>query len=276
MRLLKRSLFCQIPVHDDLEMMHSNRQMRTRALPRSADPSPQRTASRIESLHRMSLERDRSSSPMFLSDQFFKNNPRLVAANDPREQQHLLPHQQLRSASPSNPAFKQNQVLYVCHGHCSGPECEFSQSIRQWQSMVMLGASKGGGEQCFQSEVVEKAPLSLMKLDEKRQSLSQMKEVLAGKLESKQRHKEKRRKEKKERSRSGSGRGSRQRQESPGQNGRGSRQRQEPPNVTVISPSNTGGRETPSNQEISQTSTVSEQGTTKELFSSQPDKLQGL
>lgn len=82
------------------------------------------------------------------------------------------------------------QVLYVCHGGnmCSGPtSCQFSQSLRQWQSLIRLEDESGG----FQSEVVEKAPMSLRKLDEKRESLSQMKEILAEKLESKQRHKRK-------------------------------------------------------------------------------------
>ncbi len=90
----------------------------------------------------------------------------------------------------NNPSIN-HQVVYVCHGHCSGPECEFTQSIRHWQSMVRLGDG-----QCFRSEVVEQAPLSLVKLEEKRRSLDKMKSVLRGKLESKQRHREQRQRSK--------------------------------------------------------------------------------
>jgi hypothetical protein len=43
----------------------------------------------------------------------------------------------------------------------------------------------------FQSEVVAMTDSSLRKLDEKKQSLEQMKQLLAGKLESKQRKRQK-------------------------------------------------------------------------------------
>ena len=135
-----------------------NYQFRSRALPRSADPSPQRTTTRIEGLRRL---------------------------------------------SHSHHQGNQEEILFMCQGgsHCSGPECQFTQSIRQWQSIVRLQQKD---QDCtFQSEVVEKAPLSLAKLDEKRKSLSQMKQILSAKLESKQRNKQKKRNSNRRRIQSG-------------------------------------------------------------------------
>ncbi len=99
------------------------------------------------------------------------------------------------------PAHHHHQVLYVCRGHCSGPECDFTQSLKQWHSTVWLGSehpqaiTQEGGAGApgtvpgFQSQVVASAPKALEKLDQKRQTLHQLKEVLAQKLESKARHK---------------------------------------------------------------------------------------
>jgi hypothetical protein len=89
-------------------------------------------------------------------------------------------------------AFDQNslrQVMYVCHGQCSGPQCDFTHTMRQCQSLVWLD-NRGGNEiessPIFQSEVVAMTDSSLRKLDEKKQTLSHMRELLADKLESKQ------------------------------------------------------------------------------------------
>ena len=71
-------------------------------------------------------------------------------------------------------------MLYVCHGHCSGPECEFTQSIRHWQSMVML--QSGQVPPCGEAANMAN---STTRLDIDRVELSQMREVLAGKLERK-------------------------------------------------------------------------------------------
>ena len=147
---------------------------------RSADPSPQRTSDRIESFHRMSNERD-GYPGRFANHKHHKGNSGYQGHGQGHGQGQIeLPYHPPRPASAQ--AFN-HQVTYVCHGHCSGPECEFNQSIRHWQSMVMLEDG-----QCFQSEVVEKTPLSLLKLDEKRENLASMKEVLAGKLETKKRN----------------------------------------------------------------------------------------
>ncbi len=144
--------------------MYGQHQLRTRALPRSADPSPQRTAQRIESLHRMSSERDGHTPTMFNTGQHLHPRP--------------LFHQQQSSV-----------FYYVCHGHCSGPECQFTQSLRHWQSLVTIDGPKvSPGNDLVSAEPL----LSLQRLDEKRESLSQMRDVLAEKLESKQRHKLKR------------------------------------------------------------------------------------
>ena len=91
------------------------------------------------------------------------------------------------------PAHHHHQVLYVCRGHCSGPQCDFTQSLKQWHSTVWLGSERGNpdGVPGFQSQVMASAPKALEKLDQKRQTLHQLKEVLAQKLESKNRHKSK-------------------------------------------------------------------------------------
>jgi hypothetical protein len=79
--------------------------------------------------------------------------------------------------------------MYVCHGQCSGPQCDFTHTMRQCQSLVWLD-NRGGNEiessPIFQSEVVAMTDSSLRKLDEKKQTLSHMRELLADKLESKQ------------------------------------------------------------------------------------------
>ena len=79
--------------------------------------------------------------------------------------------------------------MYVCHGQCSGPQCDFTHTMRQCQSLVWLD-NRAGNEieqsPIFQSEVVAMTDSSLRKLDEKKQTLSHMRELLADKLESKQ------------------------------------------------------------------------------------------
>ena len=105
-------------------------------------------------------------------------------------------HRSSRASSISSVPRIQNQVMYVCHGHCSGPECEFTQSIRHWQSMVMLG------DDCaYQAEGFERKPIlgsgnqlaAVGRLDKDRESLARMREVLQGKLESKHRNRERKR-----------------------------------------------------------------------------------
>jgi hypothetical protein len=90
----------------------------------------------------------------------------------------------------SGPAHHHHQVLYVCRGHCSGPQCDFRHSLKQWHSTVWLGDGSGPEPGGFQSQVVASAPQALEKLDQKRQTLHQLKGVLAQKLEDKQKHKE--------------------------------------------------------------------------------------
>ncbi len=216
---------------------HQQAVLKSRALPRSADPSPHRTTRRIEAIRAMSASPSaasgtftavpaaavvsptasrtvRTGSPGAVStaSQYFRNHPEMAAAVHNREKrlQHRELHRRVGDAMEEQASGSADgrrpdgrsvahQVLYVCHGHCSGPECEFTQSIRHWQSLVRLGDG-----QCFRSEVVEKAPLSLVKLEEKRQSLGRMKEVLAGKLESKQRHRERKEERQRQRRRSAS------------------------------------------------------------------------
>ena len=93
------------------------------------------------------------------------------------------------------PPHHHHQVLYVCRGHCSGPECDFSQSLKEWHSSVWLDQDKdrqlGHQQGGFQSQVVASAPKAFEKLDQKRQTLHKLKGVLAQKLEDKQNKKEK-------------------------------------------------------------------------------------
>lgn len=191
--------------------------------PRSADPSPQRTACRIESLREM------HGGPLFM------NEPRLPMSGFSTSHRHLLggstsnlplaegfshlhqrnhplhlsqtpfpvgnPHSLVPVGTPSH--IKQpthssphphhhHEVLYVCHGQCTGPRCDFSKSTRQMQSLVYLDpaqqAIEGRSEPVhFRSEVVETAPSAFRKLDKKRATISQMRELLATKLENKHR-----------------------------------------------------------------------------------------
>jgi len=176
--------------------------LRRKACPRSADPSPARTVERIEAMAnrlgngslapRASASLPRQSvvpydGPAATARQFFAAHPSVataVAAGDQERQVRALPATVHAAAAASAASSASHQVVFVCHGHCQGPECEFTQSIRHWSSMVTLNDGA-----CFRSEVVERAPLSLMKLEERRRNLSQMREVLAGKLESKQERK---------------------------------------------------------------------------------------
>ncbi len=100
------------------------------------------------------------------------------------------------SSEDERPPHHHHQVLYVCRGHCSGPQCDFSKSLKQWHSTVWL--EDGGGHSSatksevvpFQSQVVASAPKALEKLDQKRENLRNLKSVLAQKLERKQKNKE--------------------------------------------------------------------------------------
>lgn len=83
----------------------------------------------------------------------------------------------------------------MCRGHCSGPQCDFSKSLKQWHSTVWLNdgsvaASASSDIVPFQSQVVASAPKALEKLDQKRETLRGLKSVLAQKLEKKQKLKE--------------------------------------------------------------------------------------
>ena len=83
-----------------------------------------------------------------------------------------------------------HQVLYVCRGHCSGPQCDFSQSLKQWHSTVWLNDNDNRSSP-FGSQVMASAPKALEKLDQKRETLKDLKNVLARKIEHKQKNREK-------------------------------------------------------------------------------------
>ena len=111
------------------------------------------------------------------------------------------PQHQHRHHHQQHGHHQHQPVMFLHRGHhCMGQDCEFTQSIRHWQSMIRLQRQQeNNNEECtFQSEVVEKAPLSLAKLDEKRKNLSQMREILSAKLESKHRSRQKRKERKKQ------------------------------------------------------------------------------
>ena len=90
------------------------------------------------------------------------------------------------------PPHHHHQVLYVCRGHCSGPQCDFSKSLKQWEETVWLDDGSGGGTGKkvnsagsgqgdvvpFQSQVMASAPKALEKLDQKRETLNKLKSVL--------------------------------------------------------------------------------------------------
>ena len=94
------------------------------------------------------------------------------------------------------PPHHHHQVLYVCRGHCSGPQCDFSQSLKQWHSSVWLDGEQNkqltpADIDGFHSQVVASAPKAFEKLDQKKQTLLQLKGVLAQKLENKHKQREK-------------------------------------------------------------------------------------
>ena len=157
---------------------------------RSADPSPQRTVNRIGAMHEMHGGPIDGHNMIDIRNSVIGYStgslPPVLPPNHPMA---VLDFQQGRQFERQSmqPAHHHHQVMYVCHGHCTGPQCDFSQSSRQWQSMVYLDPSQQGVDGGFRSEVVEMAPFALQKLDKKRASLSQMREILASKLESKQR-----------------------------------------------------------------------------------------
>ena len=39
------------------------------------------------------------------------------------------------------PIHHTHQVMYVCHGQCTGPQCDFSRRSKQWHSMTYLDGS---------------------------------------------------------------------------------------------------------------------------------------
>ena len=201
--------------------------------PRSADPSPQRTASRIESLREMHggplmmnqptvgrlspsmrhllggsasniplIEQQgyaqwhpnykmHSKRPPFIVQQHPALAPSTAMVHAPLHMNH---HHMNSNPSSSSHPHHHHQVLYVCQGQCTGPHCDFSQSTRQLQSVVYLDPAQqvidgrvSAPIAQFHSEVVETAPSAFQKLDKKRAIISQMKEVLSSKLESKYR-----------------------------------------------------------------------------------------
>ena len=106
--------------------------------------------------------------------------------------------------NPEATPHHHHQVLYVCRGHCSGPQCDFSQSLKQWHSTVWLDKDnqvEHSGSP-FGSQVMASAPKALEKLDQKRETLKNLKNVLAQKIENKAKNRE--RKLKKEQQRAAS------------------------------------------------------------------------
>ena len=94
-----------------------------------------------------------------------------------------------------------HQVLYVCRGHCSGPKCDFSQSLKEWHSTVWLDKDNHKLENSspFGSQVMASAPKALEKLDQKRETLKNLKNVLAQKIENKAKNREKKLKKEQQR-----------------------------------------------------------------------------
>ena len=111
-------------------------------------------------------------TPNFSSGTFFKQSQVFFTPN------FLLSNQIITD-------FNQSQVLYVCRGHCSGPQCDFSKSLKTWHSTVWLDdGSKPSSEALeadlthpFQSQVVASAPKALEKLDQKRETLNKLKGI---------------------------------------------------------------------------------------------------
>ena len=69
--------------------------------------------------------------------------------------------------------------MYVCRGHCSGPQCDFSKSLKQWEETVWLDGEQPKSDIVpFQSQVMDSAPKALEKLDQKRETLNRLKSVL--------------------------------------------------------------------------------------------------
>ena len=192
--------------------------------PRSADPSPQRTASRIESLREMHGGPLIMNEPLVSDGGFPPAHHQLIGgstsilplieafshSNQPNTNLHLphtsFPVQPRDLSQPtygrpiqvqhpphsSSQPHHHHQLLYLCHGQCTGPRCDFSgPTKRQVQSLVYLDPAQQALHPDqpvhFRSEVVETAPSAFRKLDKKRATLSQMKELLATKLENKHR-----------------------------------------------------------------------------------------
>ena len=204
--------------------------------PRSADPSPHRTASRIESMREMHGGPLLAHPSSGVSSGFHPSQRHVIGGSTSdipmsqhRDSSALVPQGQYQGAnqhslvpvrtpmdarqtsSPSPHPHHHHEVVYVCHGQCTGPRCDFSKNTRQMQSVVYLDPSQQaiqGNNQppvhAFRSEVVETAPSAFRKLDKKRATISQMKEILAKKLENKHRQRMTRR-QRNEKSRERSG-----------------------------------------------------------------------
>ena len=188
--------------------------------PQSAEPNlSHRTASRIESLREMHGGPLLVNEPPVSGSGFPPFSRQLIggsASNLPKAQRNFpihhnsslyssqAPHkvvnpQSLVPSRTSPHPHHHHEVLYVCHGQCTGPRCDFSKSTRQMQAVTYLDPSQqaiqGNAQPVshFRSEVVETAPSAFRKLDKKRATISQMKELLATKLETKHRQRMSRR-----------------------------------------------------------------------------------
>ena len=105
--------------------------------------------------------------------------------------------------NPDATPHHHHQVLYVCRGHCSGPKCDFSQSLKEWHSTIWLDKDnhklEGDSSSPFGSQVMASAPKALEKLDQKRETLKNLKNVLAQKIENKAKNREKKLKKEQQR-----------------------------------------------------------------------------
>ena len=162
---------------------------------RSADPSPQRTAEKLETMRNLrEAGLLMKHETKWYQDPPDLHPPPLGSSTQSLPQISVVDFQQGHDFDRISlqPAHHRHQVVYVCHGQCTGPQCDFSQKSRQWQSMTYIDSTSGQEIDLsagFRSEVVEMAPYAFKKLESKKASMTHMKELLATKLESKQRHK---------------------------------------------------------------------------------------
>ena len=146
-------------------VLHPNEPIHLPRRPKSADPSSQRTTDRLESLRNM------HGGPLFINErhapinEFPPSNRHLIGgstSNLPLAErfshlpqsnydmhlsknpvpggnpQSLVPVGTQFPYSSSHHPHHHHEVLYVCHGQCTGPRCDFSKSTRQLQSRVYL------------------------------------------------------------------------------------------------------------------------------------------